>query len=156
MCALRCRDGTGERSQAGKYQPGCAPALHRPNGKRRAVRAELPVLRVRRRRRRRGARVRALINHSPLGFFTPFYNTITRLVIGPQDQGPGSFPVETGDLDGFVIDVDLEGRTLQLDGPVLALDPFTEVVGVDFEPLFIEDLVEGDLLAPRSPLASAV
>jgi len=95
----------------------------------------------------RGARVRALINHAPPGLFTPFFDTIVRLVIDPQDEGLGSFPVETGDLNGFVIDVDIEGRLLQLDGPALSFDRFTEVVGVDFESLLIEDLAEGDLLA---------
>ncbi len=78
----------------------------------------------------RGTRVRATINHPLAGLNSPFGDVITRLVVNPQfgDDGFNTRPVETGDISGLVIEIDLAAGTLELEATVIRVDFRTEVI----------------------------
>ena len=93
----------------------------------------------------RGTRVRALIKHPLAGLNSPFGDVITRLEINPQFGGEAGFraqPVETGDISGRVVGIDLDARTLELEPTVVRVDLRTELVdAVNRTDLVLEDLV---------------
>ena len=94
-----------------------------------------------------GVRVRMLILQPRPGM--PWIgDVITRIVIDPErGDEPIGRPVEEGEAEGIVVDVNTQERFVVLEGPTVKVDFRTEVLGLDRETLRLEDLAPGDLVA---------
>jgi hypothetical protein len=94
----------------------------------------------------RGTRVRAVLSPPPFGLYSPFGEVITQLTLNPQ-EGSGYKAIETGELEGIVTQLDPQGRTLGLEGPVVGVDNRTEIIGLDRRRLGLEELAPGAVVA---------
>ena len=90
-----------------------------------------------------GARIRAVINHAPPGLYSPFGDVVGAITIDPEFEGP----LATGEVHGLAFDIDETARVLTLEGEVMTFGPSIEVVGLELEPLALEQLIPGELLA---------
>ena len=94
-----------------------------------------------------GVRVRMVILQPRPGM--PWIgDVVTRIVIDPErGDEPIDRPVEEGEAEGVVVDVNLQEGFLVLEGPIVKVDLRTEILGVGREKLRLEDLAPGDLVA---------